>query len=680
MVVYKNKFLKKIVLCFFLPIIYNIAIAQDVPVQFSYTTKQGAANEQILQIKAVANKGVKIFSKTLNAAEANTSITFDSSGKKYLIDSVAEIGTGGVLQNADLKEYNITAYDSVIWEQKFNVAIGDTLKAKWNINYYYIGADGVPQSLEEKDDKQLIGASIKNNNTKEGVNNVANSKGDLKSKSLWGLLIAGILAGLIGFITPCVYALVPVTVSMFLKRSKTKQEGRRNVFAYAIFIVAIYTIVGLLSGILWSNDDLQRLSANWIFNIIIFILFVVFGLSFLGAFEISLPASWANKMDSKASSKSFVGIFFMALTLVIVSFSCTGNFVASLLAGGFSQGKLGPATGLFGFGLGLAAPFAIFAVFPNLISVLTKSGGWQNALKVTIGFVELAASLKFLSQADLVKNWRILDREVFLVIWIVIFVLLAFYLLGKIRFKHDSELPKNDWGLEYIPVPRLLLAMTALGFAIYLIPGLWGAPLKAISGFAPPMGTQDFNLNKSNGATHNSGNTISLAPLPNKYVSSLKAKESAEAQKSDLTVYYDYNEALAAAKILKKPLLLDITGITCVNCRKFEGAIWPDAAVNTAMKNDFVIASLFLDAPDELNDVEKFDSKLLGRKVKTLGDLNKHLALELVGVETMPNYVFVDIDGKLLHNEGYGYEPSESASAFVKHLEMVKNEFKKRNP
>jgi thiol:disulfide interchange protein len=653
------------------------AIAQEAPVaKFTTTVKDLSPTEKIVSITAKADKGIKIIStKFINAdLPVNTVISFDTATKRYIKDSIKELGVPMLLTGDGITEFKINAYDSVTWEQKITLNPKDSIRFKGEVIYYYQDATGAVNSANETISKQVFASA-------EVIKSTIPINKDLNDKSLLGLFIAGLIAGLIGFLTPCVYALVPVTISMFLKRSKTTTEGRNNVLVYALSILVIYTLIGLLTGIVIPETAIYKISTHWIFNLFIFILFIIFGVSFLGAFEISLPASWAGKMDKKANTKSYSGIFFMAFTLVIVSFSCTGPFVGSLLATSFTQGKLGPSLGMFGFGLGLAAPFAIFAIFPKLLTVLTKSGGWQNALKVSLGFIELALALKFLSNADGVKGWRLLDREIFLVLWIIIFILLGVYLLGKLRFKHDSELPKNDWGLEYIPVPRLILAMLSLCFALYMIPGLWGAPLKSISSFLPAAGTQDFNLLRNNGVastgTHTSTET---AQPPTRYVDFLKSQEPSAAIENGFEIYYDYKEALAASKKLKKPLLLDFTGITCVNCRKFEGAIWTNKEVAAIMKNDFVLASLYVDHKAELNDNEKYFSERLKQEITTLADFNIDLQLKLVNSNTQPNYVFVDNEAKLLYPTGYGYEPSESTKAFIERLELVKSEYKKRNP
>ena len=644
-----------------------------------YFEKENAGNgEFVLKIKAVASVGVKLFSikKIQGDLPVNTTINFDSAVLKYLKDSVAEsgkiqTGTETALDNTVISFYT----DSVQWLQKIKLAKGDSIRIKGRINYYYKKGE----SIESGEEPVSMQFQFKAQPADEMV---ANSSGSLKAKSMWALLLAGILAGLIGFLTPCVYALVPITISFFTKKSKTKTQGKKNALFYSISIILIYTLVGALVATVLPKNALNNLSTNWIFNVFLFLLFIIFGASFLGAFEINLPASWSNKIDSKAGVGSYSGIFFMALTLVIVSFSCTGNFVASLLGLATASGKLAPIVGMFGFGFGLALPFAIFAFFPSMLTSLGKSGGWQNALKVVLGFLELALALKFLSNADLDKGWRLLDREVFIVLWIVIFVLLGMYLLGKILFKNDSERPKNDFGIAYVSVPRLFLAIFSFGFAVYLVPGLWGAPLKAVSAFIPPMGTQDFNAiggnNNLPAPAINGANNITAAKPPQKYVADLKKYEPGAAINNQLIIYYDYDEALAASKALNKPLMIDFTGIQCVNCREFESKIWIDPQVGLLMKNDFVVASLFSDYNAELPDNEKKFSPLLNGKIETVGDKYEDLQQRLINASGQPNYVFVDNEGKLLIDGGYGYDATKGPKEFIAHLEKVKTLYKKQ--
>ena len=644
-----------------------------------YFEKENAGNgEFVLKIKAVASAGVKLFSikKIQGDLPVNTTINFDTAVLKYLKDSVAEsgkiqTGTEAALDNAAISFYT----DSVQWLQKIKLTKGDSIRIKGRINYYYKKGE----SIESGEEPVSMQFQFKAQPADEMV---ANSSGSLKAKSMWALLLAGILAGLIGFLTPCVYALVPITISFFTKKSKTKTQGKKNALFYSISIILIYTLVGALVATVLPKNALNNLSTNWIFNVFLFLLFIIFGASFLGAFEINLPASWSNKIDSKAGVGSYSGIFFMALTLVIVSFSCTGNFVASLLGLATASGKLAPIVGMFGFGFGLALPFAIFAFFPSMLSSLGKSGGWQNALKVVLGFLELALALKFLSNADLDKGWRLLDREVFIVLWIVIFVLLGMYLLGKILFKNDSERPKNDFGIAYVSVPRLFLAILSFGFAVYLVPGLWGAPLKAVSAFIPPMGTQDFNAVGGNNPIQapliNASNNNSTSVPPQKYVADLKKYEPGAAINNQLVIYYDYDEALAASKALNKPLMIDFTGIQCVNCREFESKIWIDPQVGRLMKNDFVVASLFSDYNAELPDDEKKFSPLLNGNIETVGDKYEDLQQRLIHASGQPNYVFVDSEGKLLIDGGYGYDATKGPKEFIAYLEKIKALYKKQ--
>ncbi len=659
---------------------HTIAAQDTSPVQFNFSKETKGKGEFILTITAKPAAGIKLFSisKIAEDLPVNTVINFDSAAKKYLIDSIFETGNLHSETDKGLNNSVITFYtDSVLWKQKIKLSSGDSIRIIGNVNYYYKKGESV-ESGEQRISMQF---SYKDEIISSQIIPATNS--DFGQKSWVILLLLGMGAGLLAFITPCVYALVPVTVSLFLKKSKTPMQGRKNVLFYALSIILIYAAIGALASVVpktfWNN-----LATNWVFNLLLFLMFLIFGVSFLGAFDINLPSSWANKLDSKSNSNSYVGIFFMAFTLVVVSFSCTGNFVASILglAGG-KAGNFGPISGMFGFGFGLAFPFIIFAFFPKLLTVLTKSGGWQNALKVTLGFVELAFALKFLSNVDVAKNLRILDREVFIVLWVVLFSLLGFYLLGKLKFKHDSELPKNDWGLEYIPIPRLMLAIASLAFSVYLIPGLWGAPLNAVSAFVPAAGTQDFILFNapSSAASIHSNNTVQLSNTalpPVKYVKRLSNYEPLAARQNNLAIYYDYNEAKAASRASNKPIMIDFTGIQCVNCRKFEASIWSDNAVMTKMKNDFIVVSLFSDYDDEeLPDNEKFFSKAINGQVVTVGDRNEDLQQQLIQASGQPNYVFVNGDGKLLVPGGYGYDPTKGAKEFAAHLDNVLQIFKK---
>jgi thiol:disulfide interchange protein DsbD len=400
-----------------------------------------------------------------------------------------------------------------------------------------------------------------------------------------------------------------------------------------------------------------------------FAIFIVFAISFFGAFDLTLPNKWANKTDEKAGKGGMVGIFFMALTLVIVSFSCTGPIVGTLLGQTSTKGvSIAPVIGMLGFGVGLALPFSLFAFFPSMLQSLPKSGGWLNTVKVTFGFIELALAMKFLSNVDLAYHWGLLDREIFLIIWIIIFTLLGFYLLGKLKFSHDSDLP-------YITVPRLFFAMASFCFALYMFPGLWGAPLKGIGGWLPHTSTQDFNLQEIKykldnlGVTNNSGAApTSLAQPPKKYTDKLHVPLG-------LTGYFDLEEGMAAAKALNKPVMLDFTGHSCPNCRKMEAAVWDDPEVLRRLKEDFVLVSLYVDESTELAEEEQY-TNAKGETITTVGEKNLDYEITKFGFNAQPLYMFLDLNGNPLSNIKYGYD--SDIQKFINHLEAVKEEFKKR--
>jgi thiol:disulfide interchange protein DsbD len=449
---------------------------------------------------------------------------------------------------------------------------------------------------------------------------------------------------------------------------------------YAASIVIIFTLLGFLITLVFGPAALNNLATNWIANLVFFALFLIFGISFLGAFEINLPSSWMNRSDARAGTTSFIGIFFMALTLVLVSFSCTGPIIGNLLVLAAKGSYLGPLVGMLGFSVALALPFALFAFFPSKLNILGKAGGWLNAVKVTLGFLELALALKFLSNADLVKGWRILDREVFLSLWIVIFGLLGMYLLGKLKLHHDDELPKNDFGLPYLTVPRLMFAILSLSFTIYMVPGLWGAPLKGIGAFVPPLGTQDFistsGAQRPVGGSEHAGSVSSGLPAPVKYHDRMRMYEPEVVTTYGMTTYFDYDEALAVARKVGKPLMIDFTGINCVNCRKMESEVWSDPEVMRRLKEDFVIVSLYVDVQDiELPERAHYYSEALSKKVTTLGDKNADMQVTRFQANSQPYYFFVDGNEQRLVPEGYGYDPN--IPKFIRLLEAAKTAMSK---
>jgi thiol:disulfide interchange protein DsbD len=498
---------------------------------------------------------------------------------------------------------------------------------------------------------------------------------DQPKKSMLWLFLMALGGGIAAVLTPCVYSMIPITVSFFTKRSRTRAEGIRNAIYYSLSIIIIFTVLGVVISLAFGGNALNNLSTNWIANLFFFIIFVIFGISFLGAFEITLPSSWTSTTDSKAGISSFGGIFFMALTLVIVSFSCTGPIVGPLLVLAGKGGIAGPVLGMLGFSIGLALPFALFAIFPGMLNKMAASGGWLNQVKVTLGFLELMLALKFLSNADLAKGWRLLDREIFIALWIVLAVLLGIYLLGRLKLSHDDASPKNIYGQEYVSIFKLFLSIACFSFAVYLLPGMWGAPLNGMSQFLPPMGTQDFVLTEG-GGNHGAsgGHAAASGPAPVKYVEEMKMYEPPVVKQLGLVTYFDYDEALAAAKELKKPVMLDFTGINCVNCRKMESQVWSKPEVAQRLKNDFIVASLYCDYDKkDLPRDEQYYSQALGSQVVTVGDKNEDIQAAKFNSNSQPFYFFVDENGNKLVPDGYAYDPN--VEKFVQHLDNVKQQY-----
>ena len=463
--------------------------------------------------------------------------------------------------------------------------------------------------------------------------------------SLWITFITGLLGGFAAVLMPCIFPLLPMTVSFFTKRSGTRARGIRNALVYGLSIIVIYVALGLLITVLFGADALNNLATNGVFNFFFFVLLVVFAASFLGAFELTLPSSWVNKADTQADKGGLLGIFFMAATLALVSFSCTGPIIGTLLVQAASTGQLlGPAVGMFGFALALSLPFTLLSLFPGWLSSLPKSGGWLNSVKVVLGFLELALALKFLSNVDLAYHWEWFDREVFLVLWIVIFALLGFYLLGKLQFSHDSPLP-------FVTLPRLFLAILVFAFTTYLVPGLWGAPLNAVAAFLPPQTTQDFDLYTP---TLGGGRSAAVGPArtPHKYGEIFKAPLGLDA-------YFDYDEGMAAAAAQHKPVLIDFTGHACVNCRKMEANVWPKPTVLPLIRDKYVLIQLYVDDKTELPAAEQTVSKFSGKQLKTLGNKWSDLQASRYNSNSQPDYVLLGPGGRLLSPpEGADYDPA----------------------
>jgi len=449
--------------------------------------------------------------------------------------------------------------------------------------------------------------------------------------TLWQIFIAGLIGGFAAFLMPCIYPMVPLTVSFFTKQSGSRSRGIANALLYGLFIIVIYVALGMLVTLVFGASALNQAASSAWFNLAFFVIIVIFAISFLGAFELTLPSRFVNKVDEKSYKGGLVGLFFMAFTLALVSFSCTGPIIGYLLVEAVSKGAvMGPAVGMLGFSVALAIPFMIFAVFPSWLKEMPKSGGWLNTVKVSLGFLELALAFKFLSNVDLAYHWGILDREVFLALWIVIFGLFGLYLLGKLRLSHDGE-------VSALSIPRLFSAIAVLAFTVYMIPGMWGAPLKALSAWLPPSATQDFSL-------HQVGYTAPIS-APNtvekKYGDIFHAPHGIDA-------FYDYDQALAFSKQVDKPLLLDFTGWSCVNCRKMEESVWPNPAVLKRLNEDFILVSLYVDDRTELAPAEQYVSAFSGKKIRTVGQKWSDFQAARFGANAQPYYVIVDGAGNQL--------------------------------
>jgi len=514
-----------------------------------------------------------------------------------------------------------------------------------------MGDDEFDLKIGEAKEKAVVAVASSDGNDKES------------KKGLWAIFIAAFVGGLLAIVTPCVFPMIPMTVSYFMHSGGgNKAKGRMNAFFYGFSIIAIYTIIGTILAVVMGPDFANFLSTHWVPNILFFLIFVIFAFSFFGMFEITMPSWMVNKSVANEDKGGFMGSFFMAFTLVLVSFSCTGPIVGSILVASAGGEVLMPIIGMLGFSLAFALPFTLFAIFPGWLNNLPKSGGWLNSVKVVLGFLELALGLKFLSVADQTYHWGILDREVYIAIWIVIFTLLGFYLLGKLMFAHDSP-------LKSISVPRLMLAIASFSFVVYMIPGMFGAPLKMLSGFTPPQATHDFNLSQI--VRDNAGGGAGPVHKANhkaKYADFLHLPHGLEG-------YFDYDEALEASKREGKPIFVDFTGHGCVNCREMEANVWSDPAVLKRLQEDFIIVALYVDDKKKLPEEEWYVSEYDGKKKKTIGKQNADLQIRKYNVNAQPYYVLLDENGNdLTTPTAYDLDVNK----FVKFLDEGKANFKKK--
>ncbi|HAM10863.1 MAG: hypothetical protein A2X05_18735 [Bacteroidetes bacterium GWE2_41_25] len=615
--------------------VYTFSQVHD-PVKWNTTVTALSPDNALITIRASIEENWHIYSQTQNIKNGPKATSF-----KFLPNNSFEIA-GSVKEEQPIQKRE-AAYDNMIvsyfeknasFRQKIAIRGNEKFKLNFEITYMACSEEMCLPPETKEFSVDVMAAS--------GKEKIGSLKQDfIPSGNIltgWAIFLAGFIGGLLALLTPCVFPMLPLTVSYFTKQSKTKAIGIRNALIYAISIIVIYVALGLVITLTLGPDALNALASNGIMNLAFFFIFVVFAVSFFGAFEITLPGKWLNAPDRASDRGGLIGIFFMAFTLSLVSFSCTGPIIGSLLVQAAVNGDVtGPAIGMFGFALALALPFALFAAFPGWLNSLPKSGGWLNSVKVVLGFVELALALKFLSSVDLAYHWGILTREVFIALWIVIFSLLGFYLLGKLRLPHDSE-------QKHTSISGLLSSILVFGFVVYLIPGMWGAPLKMISGFPPPaFYTEGWNLqSRPENANSNSASIIS---------------DNESHCPHNLNCFHNYDEGIAFARKENKPVILDFTGWSCVNCRKMEDNVWSDKTVLGLLNNNYVLISLYVDDKTPLPESEQYVSETTGKKIKTIGNKWSDFQTTHFKTNSQPYYVLTDHDGKLLTTPK-GYDSS----------------------
>ena len=666
-------------------LIANVGFTQILkPVKWSFSVNRINDCEAELIFKAKIDKGFHVYSQFLDGNDGPVATTFNFEKSKDC-NFIGKVIEGKPIEEYDpnfemklkffaheasfrqkikitnLKAFSIKGYlnymvcddtkclppEDVDFEFKLEAASGksciDEKEKKSDINKIDTGAIA-PVSV---DSLQKDTSKVEVIESNSGAKDIIKADDDEKTenKGAWAIFVAGFLGGLLALLTPCVFPMIPLTVSFFTKSSGNRKKGLVNALIYGLSIILIYVTLGMIITLSLGPDALNAMASNAIVNLAFFIIFVVFATSFLGAFEITLPSSWVNKADSASEKGGLIGIFFMAFTLSLVSFSCTGPIIGTLLVQAAVGGNvINPTIGMIGFSSALALPFGLFAAFPGWLNSLPKSGGWLNSVKVVLGLLELALALKFLSNVDLAYHWGILTREVFIALWIVIFSLLGFYLLGKLKFSHDSD-------TKYISIPKAMFAIIVFGFVVYLIPGMFGAPLKIISGFPPPtFYNEGWSL--GNGSPNDAGEKIIPGTDP-------------EHCPHNLNCFHDYNLALAYAKEVKKPLMVDFTGWSCVNCRKMEDNVWVDPRVLERLNKDYVLVSLYVDDKTSLPEAEKHISKTTGNKIKTIGNKWSDMQTERFGTNSQPYYVLLDANEQVL-NKPTGYDPDiEKFIAFL---------------
>ncbi|MBN8567077.1 MAG: thioredoxin family protein [Flavobacteriales bacterium] len=624
------------------------------PVKWKTSVEQKSDTEFLLKFDATIQKDWHFFSQftpdggslptvfIYNDIKGNYQLIGKTTESKYKkvyseIFEVDEYMFEGSAQFSQLVKVTNPTLKSIKVEVEYQACLEQCIQQFKNFEFQLPGRESLINTTQKEDTipviKDDIQEKLDNKLVKAKSNKVEKKE---EQKGLWTIFIIAFFSGFAALLTPCVFPMIPMTVSFFTKQSKDRAKGIKNAIIYGISIIVIYVALGSAITGIFGADSLNELSTSVAFNVIFFALLVFFAASFLGAFEIVLPNSWANKVDRQADRGGIIGIFFMALALAIVSFSCTGPIVGTLIVEAASKGGIAPIVGMLGFSSAIALPFMLFALFPGWMNSLPKSGGWLNTVKVSLGFLELAFAFKFLSNADLVLQLHWFERETFLAIWIAVFGAWALYLFGKITLPHDSP-------LTHISVGRLFMGLFVLSFTIYMIPGLWGAPLKIISGFPPPLNYSESPTGIGSGGEGSSDS----GALP----------KGAHSGPHGIIAFHDYEDGLAYAKQINKPILLDFTGYACVNCRKMEDYVWSDKKILSILKNEVVLISLYVDDKKELAENEKYVSKETGKKIKTIGNKWSDFQITKYKANAQPYYLILDTEGNTLSDEPASYDP-----------------------
>ena len=622
------------------------------PVKWSFNVNVVNENEVDLVIHADIEDGWYVYSQDAGDGPISTSFAFFDNDKVKLIGSVTE---GKAIEDYDPNfEATLKFFKSEAdFTQRIKLLTQDTTLIKGEFEFMVCNK-GMCLPPEWVDVELVLPAAQVAAEESKGFTSTASEQG------IWSIFLIAFLSGFVALLTPCVFPMIPMTVSFFTKQSENKAAGIRNAIIYGLSIIFIYVILGVAVSAIFGADALNNMATNVYFNIAFFLLLVIFAASFLGAFELTMPNSWINKADSASDRGGFIGIFFMAFTLALVSFSCTGPIVGTLLVEAASGGSyMGPIIGMLGFSLAIALPFAFFAAFPGWLNSLPQSGGWLNSVKVVLGFLELALAFKFLSNADLVLQSHLLEREVFIAIWIIIFGLLTMYLLGKLKLAHDSDLP-------YISVSRLFMATLTGAFTVYMIPGLWGAPLKLINAFPPPMHYSE--------SPYGVGNTAGGSAVAAHH----SEEEGQHLGPQGIMVFHDYETGLEHARKVNKPVMLDFTGWACVNCRKMEEQVWSDAEVKRLLSEEMVLISLYVDERTKLPVDEQYETTIAGKnkKVRTVGDRWMVMQTERYKTNSQPYYLVLDTDENVLV-EPANYQDYGSVSVFKEWLQRGLDAFTK---